>query len=95
MREQNVAEIPEPLRTVLRDYLHMNCYELDELVGEVNRPDWIGKFGAFQSQLRHAIDSDSIPLDELQDLTGQEFNSRRELKGWLTTIWVALYELRP
>lgn len=84
-------EIPEPLRTVLRDYLHVEWYELHELAADVQNPDWNQSVGPFKSQLREAILERTPSIEAIHALTGQEFESKTRLVEWLKKVWASLY----
>lgn len=81
-------QVPEPMRTVLRDYLHVEWYELDELALDLRRMEWNDRFKA---QLREAIVNDTLQTNLVEALTGQEFRNQSELKQWLIEIWTRIY----
>ena len=84
-------EIPEPLRTVMRDYLHVEWYELHEFAADVKAADCEKKFGSFKLQLRAAILTGTPSIETVYALTGQEFESQDQLVTWLKEVWTSLY----
>jgi hypothetical protein len=84
-------EIPEPLRTVLRDYLHVEWYELQELAADVQKPNWNQRVGPFKFQLREAILERTPSVQAIHALTRQEFESKAQLVEWLKKVWASLY----
>jgi hypothetical protein len=85
-------EIPEPLRTVLRDYLHVEWYEIDELAIDVKSSEWVRKVGPFKSQLRDAILVRTPSVEAVHAITSQEFENQDQLVNWLREVWASLYD---
>jgi len=91
----SIDEIPNPLRQVLRDYLHVEWYELSELALDATKPEWIKRLGGFKMQLRDAILLQNITTEAVYKLTGQEFEDQTALNAWLSELWSAIYEEPP
>jgi hypothetical protein len=79
--------IPEPLKSVLRDYCHVEWFEIDELTGDVANRCQAFDAEALQTQFREAISSGDIPFLEINDLTSNEFESAAAAKAWLEDIY--------
>lgn len=84
--------VPEPLRTVLQDYLHVEWYELNELAVDVKNSAWNERVGPFKDQLRRAILDRTLSLESIRALTLNEFEDEEQLNAWLSMIWETLYE---
>ncbi len=87
-----MREVPNPLGQVLREYLHVEWYELDELASEVQSPHWGVNLEDFKQQLRTSITQKNLPIDEVCRLTGQEFQNQQELTAWLVEVWSKLFK---
>jgi hypothetical protein len=87
-----IEQVPEPLRTTLRDYLHVEWHELDELALDVKRSEWTRKHESFKAQLREAIAGETLQIQAIKVLTGQEFENQVELNQWLKALWTTLYD---
>jgi hypothetical protein len=85
-------EIPEPFRSVLRDYLHVEWYELDDLRVEITQEKWVDRLGLFREQLHDAAFGQPPSIKAIFELTGQEFKDEAELIEWLRSLWTSLYE---
>ena len=76
--------IKEPLKTILRKYCHVECYD-PQLIRQVIRT---GKgfpydVDLFKTQLREAIDNELISPTEYEELTEEDFDSQEDLQGKL------------
>jgi hypothetical protein len=92
---QDIQAISEPLATVLRDYLHVEWYELAELAAAVKDSTWRVDHVAFKAQLHQAIASATASMEAVKSLTGQEFDDPEQLRDWLSSIWIELYGAPP
>jgi len=81
-----MTDLPEPLKVVLRDFCHVEWYEVGELSEAIS--NGVTKFDAklFKNQLNELLASNSAPIQEINTLTGNEFESIEELRAWLTEI---------
>jgi hypothetical protein len=87
-----MQEVPNPLGQVLRDYLHVEWYELDDLVAELKNPHWGVSADHLKQQLKNAIMQENLPIEGVHQLTGQDFESQTELTAWLSELWSALFK---
>lgn len=76
--------IKEPLRTVLRKYCHVECYD-PKLIRDaiISGKGFPYKVEEVKSQLREAIDNRLISLEEYEELTEEDFDSQEDLQAWL------------
>jgi len=88
----DMQDVPNPLGQVLRDYLHVEWYELNDLIAEVQSPHWGVGVDSFKQQLQSAITQGNLSVESVRRLTGQEFHSQRELTAWLMELWSALFK---
>jgi hypothetical protein len=87
-----MRDIPEPLRQVLRDYLHVEWYELNELISDIQSPKWNVSLDDFKMQLRCAIVQEDLSIEAIRQLTGHEFTRQTELTNWLSVLWSTLFK---
>lgn len=81
-----MQNIPEPLRVVLKDFCHVEWYEVDELAEAIKLGGVKFDVTAFEEQLNQLLLSDSVPIEDVNALTGNEFGSQGEVKQWLSEI---------
>ncbi|PCM44851.1 hypothetical protein [Marinobacter sp. ANT_B65] len=79
-----MSDIKEPLRTVLRKYCHVECYD-PQLIKEAikNGEGFPYNVDLLKNQLREAIDKKLISPNEYEDLTEEDFDSQEDLQAWL------------
>lgn len=83
-----MSNIPEPLKSILNDYCHIEwSEEMNELPTDIARDDWAYDARMFKSQLRDSITSLSFSLDDYEEVTGEDFDSEEELANRLKEIW--------
>ena len=79
--------IKEPLKTILRKYCQVECYDpqlLKETIATGNGFPYDGEM--FKCQLRVAIDSQLISPEEYESLTEEDFDSQEDLQVWLKEL---------
>lgn len=81
----------EPLKTVLRKYCHVECYD-PELIRDaiISGKGFPYNLEEIKSQLREAIDNRLISLEEYEELTEEDFDSQEYLQAWLEEFWAEL-----
>lgn len=80
--------IQEPLRTVLQKYCHVETYCPQLLKEAINSGNGFPyDVALFKSQLREAIDNQSISPDEYEKITEEDFDSQEDLQAWLEELW--------
>ena len=83
--------IKEPLRTILRKYCQVECYD-PQLLREALSAGKGFPYDAnlFKDQLRESIDKKLITLEEYVALTEEDFDSQDDLQAWLEELWSEL-----
>jgi hypothetical protein len=83
--------IKEPLKTILRKYCHVECYD-PQLIREVisTAKGFPYDVELFKAQLREAIDNKLISPEEYEELTEEDFDSQEDLQVWLEEFWSEL-----
>lgn len=79
-------QLPEPLRSILRDYCHVEWFELDELAEDVRTARQKFDADSFRKQLLELISGKSQIACELNILTANEFESDDQARAWLLLI---------
>lgn len=82
-----MTNIPEPMQTVLRDYCHVEWYEVDELAADLKNKHQTFDVEPLQAQLQEIISAKEIPFVEINSLTSNEFCSAEEARIWLQEIY--------
>ena len=85
-------ELPEPMRSILGDYCHVEWYEIDELADDVKNES--GKFdiAELKKQFRSMIATDANIVQQVNSLTSNDFESMAEVKVWLNNIYRAVFK---
>lgn len=84
-------KIAEPLRSILRDYYHVEVYDPDILRMDIGHGEsYPYDSDLIKSQLREAIDLNLISLTEYEELTDEDFDSLEDLHKWLEEIYLEL-----
>ncbi|MEW8026979.1 MAG: hypothetical protein AB2806_04485 [Candidatus Thiodiazotropha sp.] len=87
-----MTSIPEPLRSVLNDYCHVEwAEELAELPHDIGKVGWAYDASLFKSQLKEAIFNLEFSLQDYEDATGEDFDSEDDLVIRLKEIWKAAF----
>lgn len=84
-------KINEPLKTILRKYCHVECYD-PHLIREAisTGKGFPYDVQLFKAQLREAIDNKLISTADYEELTEEDFDSQDELQAWLEEFWSEL-----
>lgn len=88
-----MSTIKEPLRTILRKYCHVECYD-PRLIREaiITGKGFPYDAALFKAQLREAIDNRLISTAEYEELTEEDFDSQEDLQLWLEQFFGELPE---
>ncbi|SNY58976.1 hypothetical protein SAMN06297280_3533 [Arsukibacterium tuosuense] len=86
-----MTKIKEPLKTVLRKFCHVECYNPQlireaVIIGHGFPYDII----LVKAQLREAIDNQLITPEEYEELTDEDFDSQQDLQLWLEKLFTEL-----
>jgi hypothetical protein len=86
-----MIEIEEPLKSVLRDYCHVEWYEVAELATDVKTGRQRFDVEALKAQLHKAITDDVCDYLQLNKLTGNEFETDEDARSWLRGIYSEVF----
>lgn len=86
-----MTKIKEPLKTVLRKYCHVECYN-PQLIREavISGHGFPYDIMLVKAQLREAIDNQLITPEEYEELTDEDFDSQQDLQLWLERLFSEL-----
>ncbi len=87
-----MENIQEPLKTILRDFCHVEWREIDELARIVENGIAVFNAPLLQKQMHELLQASAIPLDELNRITANEFDSAEEAKEWLSEIFAHIFK---
>lgn len=86
-----MTEVPEPIKSVLRDYCHVEWFEVDELADDVQTGRHKYNVDKLREQFEALISSEEDYSDQINSLTSNEFESREEAKAWLNHIYETVF----
>lgn len=86
-----MEKIKEPLETALRNFCHVEWYEIDELAHLVESGEIAFDASSLKKQMLDLIQASDFPLDELNRITSNEFDSAAEAKKWLSEIATRIF----
>lgn len=86
-----MSRINEPLKTILRKYCQVECYDPKLLRDAIKTGRGFPyDVELFKAQLREAIDLKLISPAEYEELTDEDFDSQEELQSWLEELWIEI-----
>lgn len=86
-----MIKIKEPLKTVLRKYCHVECYNLQLLrQAVISGHGFPYDITLVKVQLREAIDNQLITPEAYEELTDEDFDSQQDLQCWLERLFTEL-----
>ena len=85
-------ELPQPIKEILRNYCHVEWWEVDELVYDVRSGCQKFDVPALRSQFETLIKSDARIYETINKLTANEFKTDEEAKIWLDAIYRKVFE---
>jgi hypothetical protein len=93
----DTTEIPEPLRTVLKERFNINLFWTN---WDTNVRSFLqlapGMADAFREQFARAIRDHSISPEQYKELTQDpRHKTPEDLNEWLRDLWVELYDDEP
>jgi hypothetical protein len=86
-----MRELPEPIKSVLQDYCHVEWYEVDELAGDVQTGCQKFDVKKLKDQFEFLVGSGEDYSRQINQLTSNEFESREEVKVWLSGIYQIVF----
>ena len=85
-------ELPQLIKEILRNYCHVEWWEVDELVCDVGSGCQKFDVSALKSQFEMLIKSDACIYETINKLTANEFETDEEAKVWLDAIYRKVFE---
>ncbi|MFZ6642588.1 hypothetical protein ACO0LL_22890 [Undibacterium sp. TC4M20W] len=84
-------ELPEPIKSILRDYCHIEWFEIDELADEVRNGSKKFDVKELKSQFESMISTTADITQLVNFLTFNEFESMDEVRVWLDDIYKLVF----
>lgn len=83
----------DPLKRIMREFLHVEWYCIDDL-GDKIRSGGLGvDIDALRHQLLQLISGGEVPLQDINDLTANEFEDGEEVKIWADDIYRRIFDV--
>lgn len=90
-----MSGLPDPLRRALENFCHVEWVEVRELRDLIKE----GRIGydvkLLEDQMDHYVESGDLPVEEINKLTSNEFESTEEAAEWLTKIRNVVFRGEP
>ena len=83
--------LPEPIKSVLRGYCHVEWFEVDELAENIKHGNTRLDATVLQNQFALLISSATDVTPIVNALTFNEFESLSETRAWLRAIYRVLF----
>jgi hypothetical protein len=83
---------PEPMSRVLRDFCHVEWYEVAELAEIVRSGAAKFDVAALKSQIEATLANSVGIADPINKLTANEFESDVEARAWLEDVYQAVFQ---
>jgi hypothetical protein len=80
-------DLPEPFQSVLRDYCHVEWFEVDELAQDVRSGNAEFDVVELKKQFESMMDATVDVTQLVNSLSLNEFESMDEVRPWLTDIY--------
>lgn len=83
--------LPEPIRSVLRDYCHVEWFEVAELANDVRQGGQKFDSVLLREQFVDLISNCSDFVLEVNEVTGNEFESEAEVLDWVWGVFSRVF----
>lgn len=92
MKRLEEIDLPlNPLKKVIRDFLHVEWYEIEALKEKIRSGSIGADTDVLRSQIDELLQADCLPVDQLNALTANEFETSEEAKNWLKEIYRQIF----
>ena len=81
-----MQELSEPIKSFFHLYCHVEDYGIYELHKAVKAPTWTVDIFTIKKQIIEILENPAEYMESIHKLTGNEFDTHKELKEWLITI---------
>ena len=86
-----MSELPEPIKSVLRDYCNVEWYEVDELANDVQAERQKFDVKKLKEQFESLMSSSEDYSLQINQLTSNEFETKEEVNLWLREIYKIVF----
>lgn len=80
-------DLPEPIKSILRDYCHVEWFEINELADDVRNGNRIFDVVKLKEQFESMMSTTDDVTQLVNSLTLNEFISMDEVHAWLNEIY--------
>lgn len=84
-------DLPEPIKSILRDYCHVEWFEINELADDVRSGNREFDVVALKEQFESMISEENDITQLVNSLTFNEFVSMDEVRSWLREIYSVVF----
>jgi hypothetical protein len=84
-------KIESPLREILRGYCHVEWFEIEDLREKITHRRIAIDSSLLSSQLLTLKSQESLPIEEINSITSNEFESNSEARAWLDFIYEKVF----
>ena len=84
-------ELPEPIKSALRDYCHVEWHELDELAYDIQTKSQKFDVDKLKDQFEAPINSREDCSHQINQITSNEFGSGKDARAWLSGIYQIVF----
>jgi len=81
----------DPLKRVIRDFLHVEWYEADALREKIKSRSIGADANLLRSQLDELLQAEQLPIDQLNALTANEFETTEDARNWLINVYRQIF----
>lgn len=81
-----MQELSEPIKSIFHLYCHIEDYGIYELHKAVKAPTWAIDIFTIKKQIIEVIENSTEYIEDINLVTGNEFDTNEELQDWLIPI---------
>lgn len=88
-----MKELVEPIKSIFQLYCHVEDYVIYGLDEDIKSPAWDVDISLIKNQIEEVFENSDLYLDNINKVTGNEFENNDELKEWLIPIKSKIFSL--
>lgn len=86
LAEDEMSILPEPLKRTLEDFGHVEVYDVPRLRDRIKAGRMKFDVELLEAQMNELLESREFPVDEINRITSNEFETADEAVQWFTKI---------
>ena len=88
---EEICEPGGPLKRILREFLHLEWYSVNELKEKLRAGALGVDADRHRLQFKQIVDGEDIPIQDVNDLTANQFESADEVRAWASGIYKIIF----